>query len=70
MQVRVRRAFGEATAFFRHTRRLGWADLAVVAALGGIVYAASRLAHGAALPMRPAVEIGRASCRERVFVGV
>jgi NitT/TauT family transport system permease protein len=53
----VHRGFGEATAFLRHTRRLGWADLAVVAALGAVVFAASRLAHGAALPMRPAVEI-------------
>ena len=57
MKVRVRRAFGDATAFLRHTRRLGWSDLVVVAALGGVVFAASRLAHGAALPMRPAVEI-------------
>jgi NitT/TauT family transport system permease protein len=53
----ARRAFGEATAFLRHPRRLGWADLVVVAALGGVLFAASRLAHGAALPMRPAVEI-------------
>ena len=53
----ARRAFGEATAFLRHTRRLGWADLAVMAALGGVVFAASRLAHGAVLPLRPAVEI-------------
>jgi NitT/TauT family transport system permease protein len=53
----ARRTFGEATAFLRHTRRLGWADLAVVGALGGVVFAASRLAHDAALPMRPAVEI-------------
>ena len=57
MKTLARRAFGEATAFLRHTRRLGWADLVVVAALGGIVFAASRLAHGAVLPMRPAVEI-------------
>jgi NitT/TauT family transport system permease protein len=57
MKVLARSAFGEATAFLRHTRRLGWADLAVVAALGGVVFAASRLAHGAVLPMRPAVEI-------------
>jgi NitT/TauT family transport system permease protein len=53
----VKRAFGEATAFLRHTRRLGWADLMVVAALGGIIFATSRLAHDAALPMRPAVAI-------------
>ncbi len=57
MKVTVRRAYGEATAFLRHTRRLGWADLAVVAALGGVIFAASRLAHGAVLPMRPAVAI-------------
>jgi NitT/TauT family transport system permease protein len=57
MRVPVRRAFGEATAFLRHRRRLGWADLMVVAALGGIVFAASRLVHGAVLPMRPAVQI-------------
>jgi NitT/TauT family transport system permease protein len=57
VKVTVRRAYGEATAFLRHTRRLGWADLAVVAALGGVVFAASRLAHGAVLPMRPAVAI-------------
>jgi NitT/TauT family transport system permease protein len=57
MKVQPRHAFGEATAFLRHTRRLGWADLVVVAALGGVVFAASRLAHGAALPMRPAVTI-------------
>ncbi len=57
MKVRVRRAFGDATAFLRHTRRLGWSDLVVVAALGGVVFAASRLAQGAVLPMRPAVEI-------------
>jgi NitT/TauT family transport system permease protein len=57
VKVMVPRAIGEATAFLRHTRRLGWADLAVVAALGGVIFAASRLAHGAALPMRPAVDI-------------
>jgi NitT/TauT family transport system permease protein len=51
------RAFGEATAFLRHSRRLGWADLAVVGALGGVVFAATRFTHGAALPLRPTVEI-------------
>ncbi len=53
----VLRAFGEATAFLRHSRRLGWADLAVVGALGGVLFAASRFAEGAALPLRPSVEI-------------
>jgi NitT/TauT family transport system permease protein len=54
---RARRAFGEATAFLTHRRRLGLADLAVLATLGGVVFAASRFAHGAALPLRPTVEI-------------
>ncbi|HET9553180.1 MAG TPA: ABC transporter permease subunit, partial [Anaeromyxobacteraceae bacterium] len=53
----ARRVFGEATAFLRQSRRLGWADLAVVGALGGVVFAASRLVGGAALPLRPAVDI-------------
>ena len=57
MRVLARRAFGDATAFLRHSRRLGWADLAVVGTLGGVAYAVSRLAQGAALPMRQAVEI-------------
>jgi NitT/TauT family transport system permease protein len=53
----ARRVFGDATAFLRHSRRLGWADLAVVGTLGGLVFAASRFVHGAALPLRPSVEI-------------
>ncbi|HSM94077.1 MAG TPA: ABC transporter permease subunit [Anaeromyxobacteraceae bacterium] len=57
MRTGLQRAFGEATAFLRRTRALGWGDLAVVAALGGVVFAASRLVGGAVLPMRPAVEI-------------
>jgi NitT/TauT family transport system permease protein len=52
-----RLAFGEATAFLRRTRRLAWSDLAVLAALGGVAFAASRFVGGAVLPMRPAVEI-------------
>jgi NitT/TauT family transport system permease protein len=57
VSVHIRRAFGDATSFLRHSRRLGWADLAVVGAIGGVAFAASRLVGGAALPMRPAVEI-------------
>src|SRR5512138_3434267 len=53
----LQRAFGEATALLRRTRRLDAGDLALVAALGGLVYTASHLAVGAALPLRPAVEI-------------
>jgi NitT/TauT family transport system permease protein len=53
----VHQAFGGALAFLRQARALGWGDLAVVAALGGVVFAASRLVGGAVLPMRPAVEI-------------
>jgi NitT/TauT family transport system permease protein len=51
------RVFGEATAFLRHSRRLAWADLVVVGTLGGVVFAASRFAQGAVLPLRPTVEI-------------
>lgn len=57
MRTLVQRAFGEATAFLRHSRRLGWSDLAVVGTLGGVVFAASRLAQGAAVPLRPTMEI-------------
>lgn len=57
MQARGHPLFGEANAFLRRARRFGWSDLAVVAALGGVTFAASRLVGAAALPMRPAVEI-------------
>jgi NitT/TauT family transport system permease protein len=57
VSVHARRAFGDAISFLRHSRRLGWADLAVLGAIGGVVFAASRLVGGATLPMRPAVEI-------------
>jgi NitT/TauT family transport system permease protein len=50
------RAFGEATAFLRRAR-VGWADLVVVAALGGLAFAARRVAAGWTGGMRPAVEI-------------
>jgi NitT/TauT family transport system permease protein len=53
----IQRAFGDATAFLRRTRALSWGDVAVVAALGGVLFAASRFVGGAVLPMRPAVEI-------------
>src|SRR5512138_574388 len=53
----LQRAFGEATALLRRTRRLDAGDLALVAALGGLVYTASHLVVGAALPLRPSVEI-------------
>jgi NitT/TauT family transport system permease protein len=53
----IQRAFGEATAFLRRTRALSWGDVAVVAAMGGVAFAASRFVGGAVLPMRPAVEI-------------
>jgi len=51
------RVFGEATAFLRQARRLGWADLAVVAALGGLLLTASRFAADVVLPLHPTVEI-------------
>ena len=57
MRTELQRVFGEATAFLRRTRALSWGDLAVVAALGGVTFAASRLVGGAILPMRPTVEI-------------
>jgi NitT/TauT family transport system permease protein len=53
----VHHAFGGATAFLRRTRALGWGDLAAVAALGGVLFAASRFVGGAVLPMRAAIEI-------------
>jgi NitT/TauT family transport system permease protein len=53
----LQRAFGEATALLRRTRRLDVGDLVLAAALGGLVYTASHLAIGATLPLRPAVEI-------------
>jgi NitT/TauT family transport system permease protein len=53
----VQHAFGGATAFFRRARALGWGDVAVLGALGGVAFAAERLVGGAVLPMRPAVAI-------------
>jgi len=57
MATLAHRVFGEATAFLRQSRRLGWADLAVVGTLGGVAFAATSFVGEAALPLRPAVEI-------------
>ncbi|HUL59073.1 MAG TPA: ABC transporter permease subunit [Anaeromyxobacteraceae bacterium] len=54
--IRLLRAFGDATAFLRRSR-VGWADLVVVAALGGLLFAASRVAQGWTGALRPTVEI-------------
>ena len=51
------RAWGEATAFLRRSRGLSLADLVVLAALGGLVVALSRVAHGWTGELRPAVQI-------------
>ena len=57
MASRWLRAWGEATAFLRGSRRPTLADLVVVGALGGLAFAVARVAHGWAGELRPAVEI-------------
>ncbi|BDG04130.1 ABC transporter permease [Anaeromyxobacter oryzae] len=52
------RAWGDATAFLRRsTRRFGAADVAVLAAVGGIAFAVSRVAADFTGVLRPQVEI-------------
>jgi NitT/TauT family transport system permease protein len=57
MSSLARRVFGETAAFLRHPRKRAWPDLAVIGALGGVLFAASRFAGVAVTPMRPTVEI-------------
>jgi NitT/TauT family transport system permease protein len=57
VRITLQHAFGGATAFLRRTRHLSMGDLVVVAALGGILFAATRFVGGAVVPMRPSVDI-------------
>ena len=54
---RILRAWGEATAFLRRSRRVTLSDLVVVAALGGIAFAIGRVGQGWTGALRPTVEI-------------
>jgi NitT/TauT family transport system permease protein len=54
---RVTQVFGEAAAFLHRSRRPGWTDLALFAALGGGVFGLTRLAQEWTGALRPAVEI-------------
>ncbi|MHB8873673.1 MAG: ABC transporter permease [Myxococcaceae bacterium] len=51
------RVWGEATAALDRSRRVGWVDLLVVAALGGVLYALVQTAQEWTGELRPAVEI-------------
>jgi NitT/TauT family transport system permease protein len=54
---RVTGVFGAAVAFLDRSRRIGWTDLVLVAALGGGIYGLVHLAREWTGVLRPAVEI-------------
>jgi NitT/TauT family transport system permease protein len=54
---RILRVWGEATAFLRRSRPITFADLVVLAALGGIAFAVARIGQGWTGQLRPTVEI-------------
>ena len=57
MLQREAQVFGEALAGLHRPRKLGWTDLALVAALGGAIYGLTRLAQEWTGVLRPTVEI-------------
>ncbi len=54
---RVSHFFGEAVAFLDRSRKAGWTDLVLVAALGGAIFGLVRLAQEWTGVLRPTVEI-------------
>src|SRR5512138_1629806 len=54
---RVALAFGQAVAFLDRSRRVGWLDLALAAALGAAIYGLVGLAHEWTGGLRPAVDV-------------
>ena len=51
------RVWGEANALLKRPRQFGWADVLVLAAVGGVVFGLSHMARQVTSVLRPAVEI-------------
>ena len=51
------RIWGEATAFLAKPRRIGWADILIVASVGGALFGLLEVASEWTAPARPSVEI-------------